>query len=60
MAFFMRLLAALEIILFLRKLREQNDSIATSNFQRTDINSNEVPKEREATREGHAQIGKEQ
>jgi hypothetical protein len=60
MTLFLRLLTALEIILTLKKLREQSREIANSNFSSSSSYQHEVPKERQAAENGHAQIGKKQ
>lgn len=60
MAIFLRLLTALEIILTLKKLREQSREIANSNFSSSSSYQYEVPKEHKAAKDGHAQIGEKQ
>lgn len=55
MTIFLRLLTALEIILTLKKLREQSREIANSSSYQ-----HKVPKKRKAARDGNAEIGKKQ
>lgn len=56
MAIFMRLLAALEILLFLKKLREQNERFETSNYSSSNSYENQIPEERKSPTDGHAQV----
>ena len=58
MAVFMKLLAALEILLFLKKLREQNESSKTKNYSSSIPCENQVPEEHQSPTDGHAQIWK--
>ena len=60
MTLFLRLLTALEIILTLKKLREQSREIANSNFSSSSSYQHEVPKEHKTAKDGHAQIGEKQ
>lgn len=60
MTLFLRLLTALEIILTLKKLREQSREIANPNFSYPSTYQHEVPKEHKATKDRHAQIGEKQ
>lgn len=58
MAVFMKLLAALEILLFLKKLREQNESSKTTNYASFTSFENQVPEEHQSPTDGHAQVWK--
>lgn len=60
MAFFFRLLSALEIFLFLKKLRDKQYEIATSKSKSSNLYENEVPEEHQASTDGYAQIRQEQ
>ena len=55
MAIFMRLLAALEILLFLKKLREQNESTKTSNSSSFNSYENQIPEEHQVSKRQDAQ-----
>lgn len=60
MTFFFRLLSALEIFLFLKKLREKQYEIATSKSKSYNLYENEVPEEHQTATDGHAQIRQKQ
>jgi hypothetical protein len=60
MTLFFRLLSALEIFLFLKRLREKQYEIATSKSKSYHFYENEVPEEHQASTDGHAQVRQKQ